>query len=1041
VARPPVAPPSARRASNAAGSSQSSTILNELRAKRAEAELFPVCLDVRLHAAHDPAGLCRTESPRDGSTPSRRPRPLPADMGEALAIAAETDPTTEGLRLLLQVRADRERILGWRPSASWPVEIPPPQNDDDRASASNARPAGSESQAGLGRSSARTVPPDRLARMTLSLQVPLVLARAVAVQIPRTVEEAVAAAAAAAEARSEAWSSPKSVERRTPTSRDGRDANGASPGVAIILSSSSEAVSALQALKLGKEAGDSEEGLWLFVCESVADQVDILEQLQLAGCIMHDISSRYSVGELVGAGASSKVFLAENLSTAEEVAVKIVSKKTPKDDIALFKEATILRWAVHESVLQYRAIYEIEDPATGQEAWAIVTEFVGGGELFEEVRQNGPLSEDRTMFVIGQLLSALDFLHTRGIVHRDIKTENVCKTGYSDEIKLVDFGLAAPEWDSEAMQMRCGTPGYIAPEVLKSERYGCKVDCFSVGVLMYILLVGYGPFRGQTLEEMLLRNAKCKVDLQVLSHLSESATDLAGKLLAAKAVKRPSAQEGLAHEWMKAFQPATSVPTSRGSTTYPGGVAAAAQAAAMAVADREMRAAEPTSVLASAALDATSSSTSSVRRARRRLFSVSLSGMDMFFRDLKFSDGNPDDPDVDGVPATVNLDESSSSAAPSPPLPMPPAATQPHGKGTDDREESIFVLPPPPAPPCAVPTSPSTPAPPLHMDRPSTPDSPGLLPDNSFGDCGQEPAPLPHTIMDDDDDDVAARGNASPSGHAQPQGRQPSKGSQDSGEDEALVVAQVSGVEFRTCEPLWAGVQRTLENKRGQGVLPAGAGVKNVALRKRYADIMNGRAEAQNDEEAQRVSAFYTRDLRKKQSFSHSECSAKQLQVERVTAFFMRDLGQHADETTPQYCSQEAGNAFAAELAERQSFNSAGSPPRAPLFPSEGVGGQVGATGSGGAQEVGMQAVPSYQSMVSVPSEERTSAFFTRWGAENRQASAEGSSSRRPGPGGPPASEDGSFQDPHVQNTEYLSVGWNPTAERDAEGEMRKSFA
>jgi serine/threonine protein kinase len=292
-------------------------------------------------------------------------------------------------------------------------------------------------------------------------------------------------------------------------------------------------------------------GVWLFDCLSVDGLISILEELQKAGCVMLGFDERYALGETLGVGSFSKVFYAEDRCTGNACAAKIVSKSvsTGKDS-NLMKEVCMLRRAAHENVLQFHGVFMGLDPCAATPVWIIVTEFIGGGELFERVRQGGPLSEDRAANVIWQLLASLRSLHERGIVHRDIKTENVILIdAASDSVKLVDFGLATPETDAEAMAVRCGTPGYIAPEVLRNEKYGCKIDCFSIGVLLYILVVGRGPFRGKTMEEMLARNMVCKVSLRHLAKLSPMGRDLILRLLSKHSTLRPTAAQALDHPW------------------------------------------------------------------------------------------------------------------------------------------------------------------------------------------------------------------------------------------------------------------------------------------------------------------------------------------------------------------------------------------------------------------------------------------------------------------------------------------------------------
>jgi|Transcript_73937 serine/threonine protein kinase len=295
----------------------------------------------------------------------------------------------------------------------------------------------------------------------------------------------------------------------------------------------------------------SADGVWMLDCDTADELQKLADVLQRAGCAMQGFEDRYELGELLGVGSFSKVLWAEDRRTGLPVAAKIVPKGGVAKDKLLMKEVCVLRQASHPSVLEFRGFFEAVDPEEQSGVWVIVTEFVGGGELFERVRQHGRFEEDRAAYIAYQLLSALKILHERRIVHRDIKTENVILVENTmDEIKLVDFGLATPESDREAMSVRCGSPGYIAPEVLRNEKYGCKVDCFSVGVLLHILLVGRGPFRGKSTEEMLARNLKCKVSPRPLSHVSSPAKELLLSLLDPDPENRPTAAEALEHPWL-----------------------------------------------------------------------------------------------------------------------------------------------------------------------------------------------------------------------------------------------------------------------------------------------------------------------------------------------------------------------------------------------------------------------------------------------------------------------------------------------------------
>jgi len=809
-----------------------------------------------------------------------------------------------GMKLLLQVSREKERALGFRPHGV--LQRPPAIGNVCPSSSSTA-------------TASRNLRGAELANRTLGLNLPLLLCSAGCIDFE---EEELAGGEGAAVQSMEVLPGSERGTLGSLFEEDAAPSFGPSPAglegaaapteadasraavtnlfpVAIVAPLPSSNKAALQALQLSNAAvagGSSDDGgTWLIFCRSEGDRIALLAQLQLSGCIMHDIGSRYRVGELLGVGASSKVFLAEDLQNGAEVAVKIVSKKGGDKDLALLREATILRWSCHESVLQFLGIYEIQEPSTGQGAWAIVSEFVGGGELFEEVRKHGPLEEDRARNVAHQLFSALDFLHHRGIVHRDIKTENVCKTGLGDEIKLVDFGLATPEWDNTAMLTRCGSPGYIAPEVLRGDRYGCKVDCFSVGVLLYILLAGYGPFRGQTLEEMLLRNMKCKVSLRGLSaRCSGDAKSLVSLLLVPDADLRPSAEQSLAHIWLASRQ-GSDLGAASGSGGYDEGAPASGT---------------PNAAAAAAVAPLGSSEGAGVgKRERRRLFSVQLGCADMFYKGLKFADEDQSagmavaDPSGE-LAAAVGVVEDNSSAMPDIPR---PAAAAPGATGGE-------VVPLPPAV-----------EPPALMED-----------DDQYRRSFEQDVPLPNAVHTHTAELPwqAAMGPSYSSGAASSGSRGQPHRQQLRQEGDAMEEPQRLTLDMlRTCEPLWADVQRTLTNMKVQGHLPEHTGIKTAHTKmhqyarssSKYTNAGRNRGNAATTQEAvERSSAYFMRDLGKKQSFMSSGSFGR----ERKTAFFHRDLGRAESHTS------------AALLADDR-----------PSFASLGA---------------------------SVAQEERTSAFFTR---------------------------------------------------------------
>jgi serine/threonine protein kinase len=134
-----------------------------------------------------------------------------------------------------------------------------------------------------------------------------------------------------------------------------------------------------------------------------------------------------------------------------------------------------------------------------------------GGELFERIKSMGSHSESDTAIIMKSLLRALVSTHEKQVVHRDLKPENLLfKDDDISSLKIVDFGLA-DKYRGIPLKMKCGSPGYVAPEVLNDAGYDCKADIFGAGIILYILLTGKFVFSGQTYKEVLAKNRKGRV--------------------------------------------------------------------------------------------------------------------------------------------------------------------------------------------------------------------------------------------------------------------------------------------------------------------------------------------------------------------------------------------------------------------------------------------------------------------------------------------------------------------------------------------------
>jgi serine/threonine protein kinase len=130
--------------------------------------------------------------------------------------------------------------------------------------------------------------------------------------------------------------------------------------------------------------------------------------------------------------------------------------------------------------------------------YLIAMEFLEGGELFDRIVKKAYYNEKEARDLAFIMLSAIKYIHDRNIVHRDLKPENLLLKSQSDDadIKLADFGFAIIA-EGDNLTEQCGTPGYVAPEILGHRPYGKSVDMWSVGVIIYILLGGYPPFHDE----------------------------------------------------------------------------------------------------------------------------------------------------------------------------------------------------------------------------------------------------------------------------------------------------------------------------------------------------------------------------------------------------------------------------------------------------------------------------------------------------------------------------------------------------------------
>ncbi|KAH0747922.1 hypothetical protein KY290_027154 [Solanum tuberosum] len=221
------------------------------------------------------------------------------------------------------------------------------------------------------------------------------------------------------------------------------------------------------------------------------------------------LMERYEVGRLLGQGTFAKVYYARNIKTGQSVAIKVIDKeKVLRVGLMnqIKREISVMKLVRHPNI-----VHLFEVMATKTKIYFIM-EYCKGGELFNKVLK-GRLKEDAARKYFQQLINAVDFCHSRGVYHRDLKPENLLLDD-DENLKISDFGLSAlveSKHQDGLLHTTCGTPAYVAPEVINRRGYdGTKADIWSCGVVLYVLLAGYLPFQDSNLMEMYRKIGKAE---------------------------------------------------------------------------------------------------------------------------------------------------------------------------------------------------------------------------------------------------------------------------------------------------------------------------------------------------------------------------------------------------------------------------------------------------------------------------------------------------------------------------------------------------
>ncbi|XP_074383894.1 serine/threonine-protein kinase SIK3 isoform X3 [Zonotrichia albicollis] len=253
----------------------------------------------------------------------------------------------------------------------------------------------------------------------------------------------------------------------------------------------------------------------------------------------------YEIERTIGKGNFAVVKLATHLVTRAKVAIKIIDK-TQLDEENLkkiFREVQIMKMLCHPHIIRLYQVMETERMIY------LVTEYASGGEIFDHLVAHGRMAEKEARRKFKQIVAAVNFCHCRNIVHRDLKAENLLLDANLN-IKIADFGFSNIFTPGQLLKTWCGSPPYAAPELFEGKEYdGPKVDIWSLGVVLYVLVCGALPFDGSTLQNLRARVLSGK--FRIPFFMSTECEHLIRHMLVLDPSKRLSMEQICKHKWMK----------------------------------------------------------------------------------------------------------------------------------------------------------------------------------------------------------------------------------------------------------------------------------------------------------------------------------------------------------------------------------------------------------------------------------------------------------------------------------------------------------